>query len=482
MAGQRPRRAPRTRRDLAPGIEALDARELLSTGLGPRLGHFVAPGPGRDGFRGRILRPAQSVDAHQALNRALASRLGPGLDRIERQVEFQDTSAPDSLSERVLAQPFVHALFRSNDTFTLLSAPWIDQVFAPPAVSALTGVDPTALVAFEVPLSRVQVGPPNVVNILPGDSVTGAINTTFPNGFQLIVPASEIAYTPNGTAVFSVPLSQIPEAARPVETTAARSIELGQLYATTGPLLLDAIRSGVAQGSPTGLPGVPGLRLTDLLRDPRLLSQQARGRFAQMMRVAVDRHLSTPNPTQQVAIAQGVDAFLSVTGNWTPLAGAQLAQAQAARPGASLIPILPAGSLTGTLAVSSSIVRPPMAGGPERFEVGYLFDRQGNYGLVLSARGPLSTTPTVTSTGGVVAGDVQVESSSATDLRQLAGWRIVEGAYQGSVLAGGLQSTNQDGLATFAASAGYGAGLEYGLGVRYTQIIPLGNVFGRPIG
>ena len=53
-----------------------------------------------------------------------------------------------------------------------------------------------------------------------------------------------------------------------------------------------------------------------------------------------------------------------------------------------------------------------------------------------------------------------------------------EALNQGVGLSGGLSASNfANGVSTFAASAGYGSGLEFGTGVAYTQVIPLGNVY-----
>jgi hypothetical protein len=118
---------------------------------------------------------------------------------------------------------------------------------------------------------------------------------------------------------------------------------------------------------------------------------------------------------------------------------------------------------------------------PERLDVGYIFARNGDYGIILTARGPLSNTPFAPPPNTIAAGDIQTEVSNATSLSQLNGWRIIEGTSEGSGLSGGVSATNANGVATFAASAGYGAGFEFGLGVRFSLVIPLGNVNTGPI-
>src|SRR3954469_4293870 len=86
MPGRNARRCPWPSRRMTPLLEALDTRILLSWGgVGPRLGHFVAPAAALP----RGIRPAITVDPHNTINHFLGNRLGPGVDRIARQVELQ---------------------------------------------------------------------------------------------------------------------------------------------------------------------------------------------------------------------------------------------------------------------------------------------------------------------------------------------------------------------------------------------------------
>ncbi len=113
-----------------------------------------------------------------------------------------------------------------------------------------------------------------------------------------------------------------------------------------------------------------------------------------------------------------------------------------------------------------------------KIDAGFVFDRLGNYGLVLTARGPLLSAPPGFESSDLIGGDVQVEVSNAPNLEALNGIRLVEGVTMGSALQAGMAASNtQGGAVTLAASAGYGVGLEYGTGVAYTQVIPLGNVY-----
>ena len=78
----------------------------------------------------------------------------------------------------------------------------------------------------------------------------------------------------------------------------------------------------------------------------------------------------------------------------------------------------------------------------------------------------------------MVAGDVNVSVSNARNINQLSGQTVIEGVQVGSGTASGLaQSTYGNGIASFSATAGNGFGFEYGTGVGYSVVIPLGNVY-----
>lgn len=480
MAAQRPNPGPRPNRRQAPRVEALDLRELLSVaGLGPHLGHFAAPGTNPQAFRAlHGVQPALTVDAHRAINRELMSVMGPGLDRIAREVELQhDALARSSLSEKVLAQPFVHRVLSNYDTYLNFGQPWIAQVFAPQQLST-TSQDQT--VTLTLPKSDViLLGDPSTIQVHPGDPAPGPAGTTFQEGFILQVPASELVFnSDNATISATVSLSQIPASAQSLTTQSQNN--LTAIFGATGQLLTAALRTGLPQGAPTAVPTVPGLRLVDALQRNHPFPAVGQTRFLRMLRLTAANNLLNPNTTQTNLISQGLNSFLAVVDNWNGVSATQLNQLLATQTPGQLLPPLPHGPLTGTLALSLGVVQQPNAiqlNAPERIDVGYVFARNGDYGVILTARGPLSTSLPSTATNPVVAGDIQTQVSNAASLSQLGGWRVVEGVNEGSILSGGLASTNQNQVATFAASAGYGAGFEFGLGMQFTQVIPLGNVF-----
>jgi hypothetical protein len=199
--------------------------------------------------------------------------------------------------------------------------------------------------------------------------------------------------------------------------------------------------------------------------------------------VAADRGLFNLSAAQAAAVGSGLVQFLAAV--------AEFQQAGVFNPAVPIpAPALVSGPRDGTVAVSLGAVRelsgvaaglgglqlPGVGNFAGRLDVGYVFDRAGNYGLVLTARGPLSSSPPLSAPDHAL-GDVRVSVSDAATIGGLAGLRTVEGLDEGSGLSGSLDYSNAGGVVSFGAGVGYGAGLEYGTGVSYTQVIPLGNLF-----
>jgi hypothetical protein len=202
-----------------------------------------------------------------------------------------------------------------------------------------------------------------------------------------------------------------------------------------------------------------------------------------MFRIAVNRGLFTLGFDQLNQVQAALQQFntnaavLNGQGTFTP-----------AIPPAA--PPLPGPHLGGTLEVSIGALQnlvnvapgltglqlPDIGNFPGRIDVGYVFARNGDYGLVLTLRGPLYGVPP-SSPLDTVGSTLQVEVSNARSLGALDGLRTVEGLSIGTALMGSVSTSHTDsGVSTFATSAGYGAGFEYGTGIAYTQVIPLGNV------
>ena len=121
----------------------------------------------------------------------------------------------------------------------------------------------------------------------------------------------------------------------------------------------------------------------------------------------------------------------------------------------------------------------PVVGNFEgRIDVGFVLDRAGDFGIALTARGPLTGAPPGVTSANEIAGDIRIEVSNAQNISDLNGLSTVEGLNQGASLSGDVETSRlQNGVSTFGASVGYGAGLEYGTGIEYTQVIPLGNAY-----
>jgi hypothetical protein len=204
-------------------------------------------------------------------------------------------------------------------------------------------------------------------------------------------------------------------------------------------------------------------------------------------RVAVDRNVFALSGDQSAKLNAGLSQFESTVASMNAAGTFQPAVPPAA-------PALPKGPLYGTLEVSLGALRKlspafvdatqtglqltGVGNFPGRFDVGFVFDRNGNFGIALTARGPLLGAPSNVASANFIGGDTRVEVSNAPSLSALNGTRTVEGLTQGTALESGVETaTYATGVKTFAASAGYGSGLEFGTGTAYTQVIPLGNVY-----
>jgi hypothetical protein len=206
--------------------------------------------------------------------------------------------------------------------------------------------------------------------------------------------------------------------------------------------------------------------------------------YVRSLRIAIERGVFTLNSTQFAEVQAALQQFnqiassLNQSGTFTP-------------PIPPAAPPLPRGQLGGTLEISTGALRnlisvaagqtglnlPEIGNFPGRIDVGYIFARNGDYGLALTLRGPLYPSPSFPPVDNV-GSTIQIEASNAHSLTALDGLRTVEGLSIGTALMGTVTASrvNDSGVSTFATSAGYGAGMEYGTGVAYTQVIPLGNL------
>jgi hypothetical protein len=443
---------------------------LLSKGIGQPVGTFLSPAT----ILPRVSGSVKTVVPHNAVNDYLTTLLGPSLDTIQSQANAHDVAARSELAEDVLNQPFINTILSDQDTYTLLQSQAMTGLVGSEQVG---GTQTGDTVTYVVPQSSVTIGTDTSTVSVPASN--GA------SGFIAQVPNSGIRLLPDGEVSVDIPQSSIPAYAPQPTTTTITTGTLGDVYAATGPLLADALRTGSARQGPTSPPTVPGLRLFQALAHHRNLASGAGGRFLYMFRLAVERHLFTLSAGQQAEVNDGFNQFTATVN--------RLNQAGTFQPAVPPAPqTLTKGPLGGTHQVSVGALRrlanvasplsglqlPGVGNFPGRIDAGYVFTRNGDYGLVLTARGPLLSAPAGVSSADLVSGDVQIAVSNASTLAALNGTSIVEGLTVGDVLSGSLgASSNANGVHTTSAAVGYGTGLDFGTGVAYTQVIPLGNVF-----
>jgi hypothetical protein len=269
------------------------------------------------------------------------------------------------------------------------------------------------------------------------------------------------------------------------QVVSATGGEFSTVYSATGPIVSNALLTGSAHGGPNAPLRIPGLRLVSVLAHNHNFPNSHTSLLLYEMHVAVDRQVFALSAAQSTLVSQGITQFLNEV--------TTLDQTGAFNPSVPppAVP-LPKGQLYGTLYVSLGAVRElaavnpaisglqlPTAGNFEgRIDVGFVLDKHGNFGIALTARGPLFGAPPGVTSANMIAGDVRVEVSNAPNISDLNGLSTVEGLNQGAAYSGGVETSRlANGVSTLGASVGYGAGLEYGTGIEYTTVIPLGNAY-----
>ena len=266
---------------------------------------------------------------------------------------------------------------------------------------------------------------------------------------------------------------------------------LANSYPTTGTVLEDALRASQPSKAPSVSNDVPGLRLFNAAVTNKNLTHDHTHLFLRYLRIAADRRLFDLVGPQAEQVEDRFQQFLNTV---------QTLQRQGSFDVPNAPPVtLVDGPLNGTLSVTTSVYREllatdPVTGEtrvvgfdfpkgtnfPGRIDVGWVFDRRGNYGIILTARGPLFNAIPGLNEANRVGGEVQVGVSNAAQISGLEGLKNIEALTMGSVVSGSMTASNSSGVATFSAGAGYGAGLDFGVGANYTEVIPLGNVLRFP--
>jgi hypothetical protein len=474
------------------------------------------------------------VNSHLAIPAFLGTVLGDGLDRIQAFNQSRVSPHQNMLVDTALGQRFVHGILADGTTYDILQSPAFnsligservsgraptgqgaqDSVTAAAAAAALATANPASftatpttttptttpttttptittpgtatateqLVAFSVPQQATVVSIGTEVALIQVNPV-GEIP-----GFFTQVPATNIRVLDPGpplTGSVLVPISALPPG---FPIPASTSIPVGtyaSTYSSTAALLAQMINAGTPQVAPNAPNTVPGLRLVPYLQQNRLFpGAREQALFQRILRLAVQRKVFNLSAFQSQSLSAGVASFTDQV-NALNEAG----QFQPTLPPTA--PTLPTGPLSRTMEVSAGVFRslvsvdpnvsglllPGVGNFPGRLDVGFVFDAAGNYGIILTARGPLlNANPDLTDVD-LAGGDLRVTVSNAPNLAALGGLRTMEGVLMGSITSAELEASNFGGVSTFSASAGNGLGLEYGTGVAYSQVIPLGNVY-----
>jgi hypothetical protein len=508
MSGRKSVRGIYGSRRLSLLVEGLDRRELMNAGgLPSSLGSYVSPsqlGP-------KVTQPTKVVNPHTSINELLSTILGPGLSQVQAASKSLGNSPQAVLKQTVLNQSYVHSILSNGNVYTLFDSPALTSLLGSQQVSGLTSTDATAststtsttststsstttssgttapapnpLIAFSVPDQATIQSIGDTTSIIQVNPLDGNA------GFFATVPNANLRIASQGppiTGSVLIPQSDLPTGF-PTPSTSVISIgTFAPTYNTTAPLLNQILNAGVEGVSPNAPNAVPGLRLAPyLLHHNPFPSPTASKDFVRALALAVQRNVFALNDAQSAAVSSGITQFadqvqsMITAGEFTP-------------PVPEQPPALPKGSLSGTLEISVGVVRrlldvdpsisglalPVLGNFPGRLDVGFVFDRSGDYGIMLTLRGPLENANPHPTPVDVASGDVRVEVSNATNISDLSGARVVEGVDVGSGVSSDLGTSRYaSGISTFSATAGNGFGLEYGTGVGYSTVIPLGNVY-----
>ncbi|MFO0960814.1 MAG: hypothetical protein U0800_25820 [Isosphaeraceae bacterium] len=477
MSGRTPDGGPRRSRSIMPGVECLDGRILLSGG--------AAAAPADDGLGpyvnaasavpSRLATHTRFVAPRTALNDYLTNLIDLDINAFRRQSAVRGVTAHSALAAEIYENPFVRSVLSNRDTYSLLGSPAVSDILNYTSGASATATD---TVSYRLDPANVTLGTEtSLVQVPPQGGFAG---------FFATVPTRNIRQLDNGLYQVAIPTAQVPDNAPPATQVTAAQTPLSQTFSSTGGLINAAIQTGNVREAPNAPSTVPGLRLMNAFANNNYFPNTQYRNIRKLFRLALERGLFTLGSSQQDQVTAAFQAFtdtvkeLNDQGVFVPSV-----------PPTS--PTLPRGVLSGTVAISSGALRfihtaapnieglplPTVGNFPGRIDVGVVFAKNGDYGLILTARGPLLSAPRTFTSVDKVAGDVRVETSNAKSLADLDGLYTDEGLTLGSITQGNLTNAvnNGNGVRRFAASVGYGAGFEFGTGLQYTQVIPLGNAY-----
>ncbi len=336
MAGRKRQRAGKRDRRVCLQFDRLENLQLLSTGTGVHhsLGSFIAPSVTLP----RISQPIQIVDPHVAINSYESGILGAEIQPIQQVVENQNTSEHSNLVEDVLGDPFVHATLSDQDTYTLLNSSGMAALIGVTQIQAGQSSS-TGTVTYVLPESSI------VTYSIP-DSIVSVPSSGGLSGFVAVVPTTNIRTLSSGYISVAIPQSQIPANAPPPTNVSVLTGSLADVFASTGPVIVSALQTGLPLRAPNAPATVPGLRLARAIAHDRNLPLSSTHQFLRMFHVAIERGVFTLNSTQLDEVSLALQQFeqvvtaLNQQGTFTPTV-----------PPAA--PPLPRGQLSGTLEVST---------------------------------------------------------------------------------------------------------------------------------
>ena len=273
----------------------------------------------------------------------------------------------------------------------------------------------------QVPGTSAVVGPVTTVGLFLSNQL-GTDITSIPT-------VSKIAGAPTNnlvaTRAFNQPLIRSLLSRQDTYTLLSTAVNdwdgaAGTSYTATGPILDSALLTASKQPALNAPRGVPGLRLVSALaRNHNFAGSETSG-VLEAFHIAVERQVFTLSASTGLVTA-GYAQFVANVEALNAVGAFQPSTPPAAA-------TLPKGPLKGTIEVSLGAFRvlnsvaPSQSGLPlpdignfeGRIDEGFVIDRNGNFGLVITARGPYSAAPKGVASSDLIGGDIKIEVSSAT--------------------------------------------------------------------